>query len=77
LPALQASGRLERLLRSGARFVDKAIVLDAFDRGEAPLSRPAGGSGSMDTLSCHRPRPSIATFIPLVCMPTFALLPYE
>ena len=32
---LQQSGQLERLLRSGARFADKAIVLDAFDRGEA------------------------------------------
>ena len=34
---LQASGQLERLLRSGARFADKAIVLDAFDRGEATV----------------------------------------
>ena len=32
---LQASGQLERLLRSGARFADKAIVLDALNRGEA------------------------------------------
>ena len=32
---LKESGRLERLLRSGARFSDKAIVLDALDRGEA------------------------------------------
>ena len=32
---LQQSGQLERLLRSGARFADKAIVLDALDRGEA------------------------------------------
>jgi hypothetical protein len=32
---LQASGQLERLLRSGARFADKAIVLDALERGEA------------------------------------------
>jgi hypothetical protein len=32
---LQESGQLERLLRSGARFSDKAIVLDALDRGEA------------------------------------------
>ncbi len=32
---LQESGQLERLLRSGARFADKAIVLDALDRGEA------------------------------------------
>ena len=32
---LQASGQLERLLRSGARFAAKAIVLDAVGRGEA------------------------------------------
>src|SRR5580658_5035983 len=32
---LQASGQLERLLRSGARFSGKAIVLDALERGEA------------------------------------------
>jgi hypothetical protein len=32
---LQKSGQLERLLRSGARFAEKAIVLDALDRGEA------------------------------------------
>ena len=32
---LQESGQLERLLRSGALFADKAIVLDALDRGEA------------------------------------------
>ena len=32
---LQESGQLERLLRSGARFADRAIVLDALDRGEA------------------------------------------
>ncbi len=31
------SGQLERLLRSGARFADKAIVLDALDRGEATV----------------------------------------
>jgi transposase len=34
---LQQSGQLERLLRSGARFADKAIVLDALDRGEATV----------------------------------------
>src|SRR5574337_991021 len=32
---LKESGRLERLLRSGTRFSEKAIVLDALDRGEA------------------------------------------
>ena len=35
IDALRASGQLERLLRSGARFAEKAIVLDALDRGEA------------------------------------------
>ena len=35
LEDLQESGQLERLLRSGARFSEKAIVLDALDRGEA------------------------------------------
>jgi hypothetical protein len=34
---LQESGQLERLLRSGARFSEKAIVLDALDRGEATM----------------------------------------
>ncbi len=34
---LNESGQLERLLRSGARFADKAIVLDALDRGEATV----------------------------------------
>ena len=37
LDALQESGQMERLLRSGARFADKAIVLDALDRGEAKV----------------------------------------
>jgi transposase len=32
---LQARGQLERLLRSGARFSEKAIVLEGFSRGEA------------------------------------------
>jgi hypothetical protein len=32
---LQESGQSERLLRSGARFSEKAIVLDALERGEA------------------------------------------
>ena len=38
---LQASGQLERLLRSGARFSEKAIVLDALDRGEATVDLDA------------------------------------
>ncbi len=34
---LQASGQLERLLRSGARFAENAIVVDALNRGEATM----------------------------------------
>ena len=37
LEDLQASGQLERLLRSAARFADKAIVLDALNRGETKV----------------------------------------
>jgi hypothetical protein len=37
LEDLQESGQLERLLRSGARFADKAIVLDALYRAMAWL----------------------------------------
>jgi hypothetical protein len=39
---LQPSGQLERLLRPGARFAAKAILLDAVERGEScclPRSR--------------------------------------
>src|SRR5208282_2613148 len=35
---LQASGQLERLLRSGARFAAKAIVVDAVAAGEVTAS---------------------------------------
>jgi hypothetical protein len=35
---LRMSGQLERLLRSGARFAAKAIVVDAVDAGEATTS---------------------------------------
>ena len=35
---LRESGRLERLLRSGARFAVKAIVVDAVAAGEATTS---------------------------------------
>ncbi len=35
---LRESGQLERLLRSGARFAEKAIVLDVLDRGEATVA---------------------------------------
>jgi hypothetical protein len=45
---LQESGQLERLLRSGARFADRTIVLDALDRGEgtAISTRRIGRSGA-------------------------------
>src|SRR4029077_9564352 len=36
LDELEASGQLDRLLRSGARFVQQAMVLDAARSGEAP-----------------------------------------
>jgi Transposase DDE domain len=36
LDELQASGQLDRLLRSGARFVQQSLVLDAARTGEAP-----------------------------------------
>jgi Transposase DDE domain len=36
LDELEASGQLDRLLRSGARFVQQAMVLDAAKTGDAP-----------------------------------------
>ena len=39
---LRESGQLERLLRSGARFAAKAIVVDAAAAGEATTSSGAG-----------------------------------
>ena len=36
LDELEASGQLDRLLRSGARFVRQAMVLDAVRSGDAP-----------------------------------------
>jgi hypothetical protein len=36
LDELEASGQLDRLLRSGARFVQQAMVLDAARTGDAP-----------------------------------------
>jgi hypothetical protein len=35
---LEASGQLDRLLRSGARFVEQAMVLDAARTGEMPAT---------------------------------------
>ena len=36
---LRRAGNWSSLLALGARFADKAIVLDAFDRGEATVDR--------------------------------------
>jgi hypothetical protein len=36
LDELETSGQLDRLLRSGARFVQQAMVLDAARTGEVP-----------------------------------------
>ena len=53
---LQESGQLERLLRSGARFADKAIVLDALDRGEATASRRGASVRRSPSSGCGRRR---------------------
>ena len=44
LDELEASGQLDRLLRSGARFVQQAMVLDAARTGDAPRSRCAASA---------------------------------
>ena len=41
---LRESGQLERLLRSGARFADKAIVLDALDAPQRDSARAINNS---------------------------------
>src|SRR5271154_2711345 len=51
LEDLRQSGQLERLLRSGARFADKAIVVGAVADGEATTS-PARRIGA--ALVCER-----------------------
>ena len=53
---LQASGQLERLLRLGARFADKAIVLDALDRGGRRWSRPGASVRRSPSNGCGRRR---------------------
>ena len=42
LDELRESGQLERLLRSGARFADKAIVLEAADQTTTSTADWAG-----------------------------------
>ena len=37
LDELEASGQLERLLSSGARYSESMMVIDAHSRGEAPV----------------------------------------
>src|SRR5271165_5028752 len=60
LDELHESGQLQRLLRSGARFADKAIVLDALDRGEAAArrrrSRPGASVRRSPSSGCGRRR---------------------
>jgi hypothetical protein len=53
---LQQSGQLERLLRSGARFSEKAIVLDALDRGERRRSRRGASVRRSPSSGCGRRR---------------------
>ena len=43
---LRESGQLERLLRSGARFAAKAIVVDAVAAGDAPRARRGASAGA-------------------------------
>ena len=53
---LQASGQLERLLRSGARFADKAIVLDALGRSEPRSWRRGASVRRSPSSGCGRRR---------------------
>src|SRR5450759_1951477 len=50
---LRKSGQLERLLRSGARFAAKAIVVDAINDGAAISAQRAA----------HRARPRVRTVV--------------
>src|SRR5260370_24812109 len=56
---LQASGQLERLLRSGARFSAKAMVLSAAQERRRSRS-PAGASGRRCCSSGCGRRPAVA-----------------
>ena len=53
---LQESGQLERLLRSGARFADKAIVLDALTAARGRRSRPGASVRRSHSSGCGRRR---------------------
>jgi hypothetical protein len=50
LEDLRESGQLERLLRSGARFADKAIVLEAADQTTTSTARRIGPALAFDRL---------------------------
>jgi hypothetical protein len=56
LDMLAASGQLERLLRSGARFATQAMVLSA--RRRTTRQRRSGGSGRPWCSSVCGPRPA-------------------
>jgi hypothetical protein len=45
LDQLQASGQLERLVRSGARFAERALVVSAAQDDPTAAVRRIGGSG--------------------------------
>jgi hypothetical protein len=53
---LRESGQLERLLRSGARFAAKAIVVDAVAAGEATTSSARRIGPALASNDCGRRR---------------------
>ena len=55
LDALQASGQLERLVRSGARFAARAMAVTAH---RTTRRRRSGGSGRPWCSSAYGPRPA-------------------
>jgi len=59
LDELRQSGQLERLLRSGARFADKAIVLDASPPARRSRARRGESARPWHSNGCGR-RPAVA-----------------
>jgi len=53
---LQANGQLERLLRSGARFAAKAIVIDAVSAARPRRSRRGASGRRSPSSGCGRRR---------------------
>ena len=51
---LAQDGTLDRLLRSGARFAHSAVVLTAYERGEATKWRPANSARRLLSNGCGR-----------------------